>query len=525
MPASITLSRLCWSTPDGKHVLSGLDLAFTAERTGIVGRNGTGKSSLLRLIAGEITPSSGSVHLSGTIANLRQIVARKPGETLAEALDLAEPLARLRRAEQGLASAEDLELADWTLESRLIAAFATSGLNTDPGTPVEALSGGQQTRAGLAAAILADPDFLLLDEPTNNLDIEGRANIAEFLAGWRKGALVVSHDRALLEGMDAIVELTPLSATRYGGTYSHYVERKAMDLAAARQTLDLAERAVDHARNSAQTARERKDRRDGVGQRKAAKGGMPRILIGARRERAENTSGGNARLAQREQHVAEVDLASARAQLEVIEPLVITVDATGLASGRKVLEIDNATAGYAPGRPVLSDMSLSLTGPERVALTGANGSGKSTLLRLVRGMLAPSSGTVRVHVPFGLLDQHASMLDPQRSIVENLLRLQPDLDENAGRAALARFRFRGATADQIVGTLSGGQTMRAALACILSGTPPPLLLLDEPTNHLDLETIAAIEAGLSAYDGAMLLVSHDTTFLNALRLTRQISLD
>ncbi|MFM2370566.1 MAG: hypothetical protein RIS85_288, partial [Pseudomonadota bacterium] len=505
-------------------VLSGLDLAFPAERTGIVGRNGTGKSTLLRLIAGELVPSGGTVHRNGTIAALRQIVARRPNETLAEALDLAEPLNLLRRAEQGLASAEDLENADWTLESRLAAALTASGLDVDATTPVDALSGGQQTRAGLAAAILADPDFLLLDEPTNNLDAEGRASLMDFLAGWRKGALIVSHDRALLEGMDAIVELTSLGATRYGGPYSHYLDRKALDLAAARQALDSAERAVDQARSSAQTARERKDRRDGVGQRKAARGDMPRILIGARRERAENTSGGNARMAERESLDAQADLTDARARLEVIEPLKVTVAPTGLSASRKVLDIDGVTAGYTPGHHVLSGINLTLTGPERVALVGPNGSGKSTLFSLIRGTLAPSTGTIRVHVPFALLDQHATLLDPQLSITENLRRLKPELDENAARAALARFRFRAASADQTVGSLSGGQAMRAALACTLSGTPPPLLLLDEPTNHLDLETIEAIEAGLAAYDGAMLVISHDTAFLNALGLSRNVSL-
>lgn len=253
MPASITVSSLSWSTPDGRPVLSGLDLSFAAERTGIVGRNGTGKSTLLRLIAGELAPSSGRIVVNGTIAVLRQIVARNPGETLAEALGIADDLALLRRAEQGLASADDLERADWTLESRLAEAFAQAGLAATAQTPVATLSGGQQTRAGLAAAILADPDFLLLDEPTNNLDAEGRESLGAFLAGWRKGALVVSHDRHLLEGMDAVVELTSLGATRYGGPYSHYRERKDLELATARQERDLAERALGQVRESAQT--------------------------------------------------------------------------------------------------------------------------------------------------------------------------------------------------------------------------------------------------------------------------------
>ena len=291
MPASITLSDLSWSTPDGRPVLSGLNLAFTTERTGIVGRNGTGKTTLLRLIAGDLAPTSGAITRGATIATLRQIVARRPGETLGEALNLAGPLAILRRAEQGVATTEDLERADWTLEGRLEAALAAAGLDACAQTPVATLSGGQQTRAGLASVILADPDFLLLDEPTNNLDAAGRGSLTALMKEWRKGALVISHDRALLETMDAVVELSDLGATRFGGPYSHYRDIKARQLVAAEQARDHAEHALGEVRQAAQLNRQRKDRRDGAGLRKAAGGDMPRILIGARKQRAENTTG------------------------------------------------------------------------------------------------------------------------------------------------------------------------------------------------------------------------------------------
>ncbi|WP_225009387.1 ABC-F family ATP-binding cassette domain-containing protein [Novosphingobium percolationis] len=524
MPASISVSSLTWSTPDGRAVLSGLDLSFPPVRTGIVGRNGSGKTTLLRLLAGDLAPNAGTVTRNATISTLRQVVARSPAETLAQALGLAEPLALLRRAQQGVATEDDLAAADWTLESRFEAALSAAGLYATAETQVATLSGGQQTRAGLAAAILADPDFLLLDEPTNNLDAEGRAALATFLASWRKGAIVVSHDRALLEGMDAIVELTSLGATRYGGPYSHYRERKALELAAAEAARDHAEQALREVRNGAQTVRERKDRRDGAGVRKARRGDMPRILIGARRQRAENTTGQNARQAERLETEASGQLAQARARLEVIEPLVVDVSPTGLAPARMVLQLSTVTAGHGDAAPVLVGIDLTITGPERVAVTGPNGVGKSTLLALIRGTLPPRSGSVRVSVPLAVLDQHASLLNPAESVVANLRRLKPGLDENAARAALARLRFRTSGADQPAGTLSGGQAMRAALACVLADTPPPLLLLDEPTNHLDLDAIAAIEAGLAAYDGALIVVSHDEAFLQAIGVTRRIAL-
>ena len=166
-----------------------------------------------------------------------------------------------------------------------------------------------------------------------------------------------------------------------------------------------------------------------------------------------------------------------------------------------------------------------MTGPERVALAGPNGSGKTTLLSLIAGKLAPRSGEVRTTRAFALLDQQVSLLDPGLSIRDNFLKLDPGADENACRAALARFMFRADAALQAVGTLSGGQMLRAGLACVLGGSQPPeLLILDEPTNHLDVDAIEAVEAGLRAYDGALLVVSHDETFLSAIGITRRIDL-
>jgi ATPase subunit of ABC transporter with duplicated ATPase domains len=190
-----------------------------------------------------------------------------------------------------------------------------------------------------------------------------------------------------------------------------------------------------------------------------------------------------------------------------------------------VLALDHVTAGYTESLPVIADLSLTITGPERVAIIGPNGSGKSTLLALIAGALAPWSGQVRVGVPFALFDQRVSLLDPALSIADNFLRLNLGTTNNQCRAALARFRFRADAADRIVGTLSGGQMLRAGLACVLGAPQPPqLLILDEPGNHLDIESLTAVETGLAAYDGALLVVSHDTAFLEAIGIERTVEL-
>lgn len=525
MPHSITLSKIRWSTPDGHALLSDLDLTFGAERAGLVGRNGVGKTTLLKLVTGALTPQAGTVAVNGTVGLLRQSVQVNPQETVASLFGIVEALDLLSRAARGEADAEALADADWTLEARLAAALARVGLEAEPETPLAALSGGQRTRAALAALIFSAPDFLLLDEPTNNLDRDGRQAVIDLLAGWRAGAIVVSHDRALLETMDAIVELTTLGATRYGGNWSAYRARKALELAAAHRDLADAERHAAEVAHTMQVIAERKARKDSAGRRKKARGDIPRIMLGAMKERSELTGGANARLAEDRQAQAGEAVAAARERIEILQPLSVSVPPTYLAAGKTVLRMDGVTAGYRPDRPVIRDLSFTLTGPERVAVAGPNGAGKTTFLALVTGALMPWQGSVRLFTDASMLDQKVSLLDPALSIRDNFRRINPGSGENACRAALARFMFRADAALQVTGSLSGGQLLRAGLACVLGGgRPPALLVLDEPTNHLDIDSIEAVEAGLRAYDGALLVVSHDEAFLTAIGVTRRLEL-
>lgn len=527
MPASatITLSKLAWSTPDGRQVFSEIDLSFTAERVGLVGRNGVGKSTLLALITGQMVPSAGAIKVDGSIGMLRQVVQIERNSTVADLFGAREALALLQRAEDGSASLDDLAHADWTLPARMATALGRVGLNTEPQTPLASLSGGQRTRAALAGLIFGAPDFILLDEPTNNLDRAGRRAVIDLLADWPAGAIIVSHDRELLDTMDAIVALTSLGARRYGGNWTSYHARKAAELAAAQHDLADAAKRIAEVDRRAQVTAERKARRDGAGNRQSAKGDMPRIDLGNRKNRSEGTSGANARVAEQRRAGALDAVASARARIEVLNPFSVTLAPSNLPPGKTVLVAEGLTGGYAPDRPIIRDLSFAVTGPERVAICGPNGSGKTTLLALVTGTLAPSAGTVRVGIRFAMLDQAVSALDAAHSIRDNFRRLNPEADENACRAALAKFAFRADAAVKLVRHLSGGELLRAGLACTLGGVrPPPLLILDEPTNHLDIESIEAVEAGLRAYDGALLVVSHDEAFLEAIGISRRLEL-
>lgn len=522
----ITLHALSFTLPDGRTLFDKLDLAFGRERTGLVGRNGAGKSTLLHIMAGLLKPSSGAVHREGTLRLLRQETVADPDASVVDAFSRRDELARLRRALSGQGTPEDVAAADWTLEERLEAALAGVGLSgLDPDHCQNALSGGQRTRLALAALTFDQPDMILLDEPTNNLDREGRLLVAELLAGWKGGAVVVSHDRQLLRRMDRIVELSQLGCRVYGGDWDHYREQKTMEQAAAERAVHAAETRAGLVRRQAQLAHERQERRNAAGRKARARGDAPKILLDARRERAEGTTARQAAVAGRLEAKATQLLDDARARRERLRKLSVKVESPDVAARRILLRFDKVTAGYDPARPVLREMSLTIAGPERIALTGPNGSGKSTLLKLATGALAPFSGTVHRGGAIALLDQQASLLDRNASILENFRRLNPDAGDNACRAALARFLFRAEAAERQVAALSGGEMLRAALACLTGGeTPPALLILDEPTNHLDLDSIAAMEAGLNAYAGALLVVSHDEDFLDAIGIERRIEL-
>jgi ATPase subunit of ABC transporter with duplicated ATPase domains len=373
--------------------------------------------------------------------------------------------------------------------------------------------------------ILHEPSFLLLDEPTNNLDRAGRDAVIELLASWRSGAIVVSHDRELLDTMQAIVEMTSLGVTRYGGNWTAYRKQKTLELAAAERDLADSEKRINDVNRSAQTTTERQSRRSSTGRKQGAKGGIPKILLGGRKDRGEKTAGENARLGERLREQAAGAADAARQKIEVLQPFQVQLAPTNLPTGKVVVKVDSVTAGYEPGRAVIRDLSFRLVGPERVAITGPNGSGKSTLLALIAGKLAPWQGDFEVATTFALLDQQVSVLQPALSIRENFFRLNKSADENTCRAALARFMFRADAALQRVDTLSGGQLLRAGLACVLGGlAPPPLLILDEPTNHFDIDSIESVESGLRAYDGALLVVSHDEEFLTAVGVTRRLEL-
>lgn len=525
MQSFAKLDDVALSQPDGALLFSGLSIVIGKETIGLVGRNGCGKSSLLRVLADPALPHEGYITLNGTTKLVRQSLD-PAHKTVADVLGVADLLAVLARLAAGTGTVEDAALADWTLESRLEEILSRLGLDgLAPDRPVSGLSGGERIRLMIASALLDPPDLLLLDEPTNNMDAAGRKAVHDLLATYPAGILVASHDRDLLEQVDRIVELTPQAVhVTAGGWTAHAAAREARRNR-AETMLDRAEAKVSQVASAARDRAEKQARRDAKGRRNRKSGGDPKILLDARKERAEGTAGQGSRLAARQTADAQQVLTAAQAEVERERQMSFSLPASGLPLGREVLTVKGLTVRYRGG-PAIGPVSFSITGPERVAISGPNGAGKTTILRAVANAGQGAGGDVRLAQPAPpVLDQHLSLLRSEQTLLENMQRLQPSLSRNQTHAMLARFAFRNSDADRTVGSLSGGERLRAALACVFSRSPPPeLLILDEPTNHLDLAAIEELEIALSAYDGALLVVSHDAEFLERINITSRLEL-
>ena len=526
----IVLSALSFSWPDDTPVLRDLTWAVGGGRTGLVAPNGAGKSTLLRLVAGELAPTGGSVTVDGHLGYLPQDLPFAADLTVAEVVGVAPVLAALNALEHGDASEAVFAVIgdDWDVEERSRAQLDRLGLgDVALDRALGTLSGGQVVSLGLAAQLLRRPDVLLLDEPTNNLDLDARRRLYELVDEWRGTLLVVSHDRALLDRMDRIAELHPSEVRTYGGGFTAYDQAVHAEREAAERTVRSAELDLRREKRQRQEARERTARRASTATRNLADAGLPRIVAGNLQRKAQNSAAKSDEIHGSRVAAAQSRLDTASDAARTDDILVLDLPATEVPAGRTVVEARGLQLRY-DGVAVFAEggVDLVVRGPERVALTGPNGAGKSTLLRLIQGDLAPDAGTLRrADGRIAALSQRLDLLDPARSVAESLALAAPALPDADRMNLLARFLFRGPGAHQPVGTLSGGERLRATLACVLHAEPAPqLLLLDEPTNNLDLVSQRQLESALAAYRGALVVVSHDERFLEAIDVTRRLRL-
>jgi ATPase subunit of ABC transporter with duplicated ATPase domains len=505
--------------PDGRTLFTSLHETFQAETVGLIGHNGSGKSTLGRVLAGAIPPAAGRVERLGRIRYAEQQTGTTSARSLADVAGLAKRLSALRRVVAGDARDEDFDAVGdcWDLDTRWEAMLDGAGLDARlaPG----ALSGGQHTLLALIGAFCSDADLLVLDEPGNHLDAGNRAFLLDQMRAWRqsgRGLVLISHDRELLEHVDRTLEVHARGLRRYGGGWALVQTQRDAELAAAGARL---ERARTERRQGEQRMRdqaERAARKSARGARAKADGGMPKIVLNALPQRAEQTDGARAERHARARQALHDDVASAFATFDALhqQPVFPQLD-IALAPGQTALAFDGLVARHGPCQP----LDWRVQGAARIAITGPNGCGKSTLLRTIAGEIAPLAGSV--HGLGGvLLDQHLALLDPARSLLDQFKTAH---DEGRLRQMLA---LAGLGADRILrpaGDLSGGERMRGALLlAVLREPAPALLMLDEPTNHLDLASVEALEAMLASWPGALVVVSHDGRFLEKLALTHRL---
>jgi ATP-binding cassette, subfamily F, member 3 len=495
----------------GNAVLDGVNLRVAdQERIGLVGANGSGKSTLLKVLCGRQGLDGGAVRLSRhcRVGYLPQDVLEVGGETLLRSVmdtvpGRIEVTDQLQEAEQSLADSgdpdEQLRLARTlsTLHERLErfetyfslarASSILRGLGfrqEDLQRPTAEFSGGWKMRAALAGLLFQDPDVLLLDEPTNHLDVPSVAWLDEYLRAWKGSLVLICHDREFLNRqIERVVSFEPEGVRTYSGNFDNYKvqriqEEEVIEASARRQERELKEleRFVERFRAKATKARQAQSR---------------------------------ARLIEKMQEEIQKPIVRPRRLRFVFPPTTRT--------GRDVLTLEGISKRFG-NLQLYRDLDQRVFSGDRIAIVGVNGVGKTTLLKIMAGELAPDSGEVRLgaNVEIGYYAQHhTELLDSHRSTLEEVWRLDPSMSQSHIRGVCGAFLFSGDDVDKAVGVLSGGERARVLLARLLIKSSN-LLLMDEPTNHLDIESAEALAEALSTFDGAMVFVSHNRSFINHL---------
>jgi len=520
----LTLDSVSLTLPDGRVVFSDLCIEFDQHATGLVGRNGVGKSLLARILAGQLEPSSGRCVRDGSVHYLTQQVDTT--RSVADLMGVEPVLAALQRIEAGSVEPADFDIvADrWDIRRLVQAELQAQGLgHLSLEQPAGKLSGGQAMRVALVGAWVANPDWLILDEPTNHLDRASRLTLMNQLSQWPKGLLVISHDRQLLRRMSRIVELSSLGLQSYGGNYDFYQQAKSLERENAARLLQQRKHERKRGEQVMAEQRERQERRNTQGNRSAREANQAPILLGRRKEQSENSLGkSRAReAATREQMNRQVREAAQQVEQDALIRLYSTQDSS--PHRRQVARLEALRLPFRPESACAIDLSIG--GGQRIGVMGDNGVGKSTLLKVLAGQLQPQSGECSVQVPVAWLDQQTRTLDPQKSVLEQLLQVNHRSSEGELRTRLAHLDLDAGKLLQPSGSLSGGERLKAALACVLyADEPAHLLLLDEPGNHLDLASLQALETMLSQYQGALMIASHDEDLLSRLQLTHLLHL-
>lgn len=530
----IRLNNISYSHADKEKLFSKLSFAISDNKTALIGDNGTGKTTLLRIISGEIQPDEGTVVREGSLAYFPQDFSIYNNKTVAEVLSVKEKLLSLEKILAGNSTEADYEILndEWDLKERIAEIFSEAKLEgIDLERKFDTLSGGEKSRLLFASLLLNKPDFALLDEPTNHLDYESRNILYDLIKKYKRGLLVVSHDRELLNLMKEIIELCRKGIKTYGGNFEFYKEQKRIETEAAQNTYDALNLQYTKSVKEKYAALEKQAKRSAAGKKKLESGSIPRI---AKKKLQDNSMKTLSRLKNsHSQKTEEIKnkLSQAKEKLENANSIIIDTASSHIPAKKKILDVTDLNFEFPMSENYLwkENINFSISGNERWSISGINGSGKTVLLKLITGELKPSKGIINLYSSnIAFLDQNVDILERELTVYENLKKYSDKnsvtkIPEHELRIKLARFLFRGEDAFKKAKYLSGGEKMRAGIACILaSGNVPELLILDEPSNNLDLKSLEELTSAINQYNGALLIVSHDKQFLNELKIEKEL---
>lgn len=495
MASILTVSGVSFEFPNGHILFRGLHLTLPRGLSALVGPNGVGKTTLAGLLTGAIRPTAGSVRRQAPVTFLPQR-EDPPAQTVAEYL-----VSEYSWSRPGEALLEGIELDSLCPQ----------------------LSGGQWMRVRLARAL--GDQYLILDEPTNDLDRGAREAVLRFLREREGGALVISHDREILAICGHIFELSNQGLREYGGGWEKYREERERERNNLTLALDEAERKRDAAARDQYEQRERQEKRNRRGAAQAAKGGIPAIIAGGLKRRAQATTGKIHTSTLERAEEAALAARKALGELKIDPVMYAEFMSEPLPNQKLVAEAKDFNIHR--GRWLYErDLNFAWRGNLRLAIKGGNGSGKSSLIKALLGEHLETKGSLRAGGLRALyLDQRCAQLAEDQTVYENI-RHASELVESEIRNALAKFLFAREAAFRPVKNLSGGERLRAALAlAFLSRQKPEFLILDEPTNNLDLQNIEFLEGLVSAFRGPLLVVSHDESFLQNCGVEEALDLD
>jgi len=500
------------------------------EKIALIGNNGVGKSTLLKIIAGELKPSNGDLRVSSPPYYIPQIFGQYNHFTIAEALRVHDKLKALKEILDGNVTEENLNVLndDWTIEERCSNALKYWQLSDlDLTEKIENLSGGQKTKVFLAGILIHEPELVLLDEPSNHLDKSTRELLYHFITSTNSSLIIVSHDRKLLNLLNTVYELSKRGITIYGGNYDFYAEQKQVENNALNQDLQSKEKALKKAKEKERETLERQQKLDARGKKKQEKSGVARIMMNTLRNNAENSS---SKL--KSVHVEKIDgiskeLRELRSALPDIDQMKFGFDDSVLHKGKILFKATAINFSYRDQLLWKKDLNIEILSGERIALKGSNGSGKTTLIKIILGKLNPKSGTVYSPQNKSVyIDQDYSVINNELKVYDQAQQFNGSgLEEHDIKMRLNRFLFDKEYWDKPCSALSGGEKMRLMLCCLtISNESPDIIILDEPTNNLDIQNVEILTAAINEYQGTLIVVSHDESFLEQINIQKIIFL-